>query len=102
MHVGCRRLLVVVSLSLSLSLSLSRSRSNVIVRTCRSPHTLSLTITLPCSYVAHTLYIASLFLIATWNGAKYYRYSFGRKMAASIVRELAALKTLDAVKSKTT
>ena len=54
----------------------------------------SLSLALPLilyqSYVLHTLYIGGLLLAALTNGARYYRYEFGEKMAAGIVFEIAA------------
>ena len=58
----------------------------------------SLSLALPLilyqSYVLHTLYIGGLLLAALTNGARYYRYEFGKKLAAGIVFEIAASNAL--------
>ena len=55
---------------------------------------LALPLVLYQSFALHTLYIGGLLLAALTNGARYYRYAFGKKMAVAIVREIAAANAL--------
>jgi hypothetical protein len=49
------------------------------------------------SWALHSLYIACLLGVALTNGAKFYRFGWGRRMAATIVREIEAANALGQV-----
>ena len=49
------------------------------------------------SWALHSMYIAGLLGVALTNGARFYRYAWGRRMAATIVQEISAANALGRV-----